>query len=312
MLSANVNLTFHIEAFLLSCRAANLSPRTVDWYAGLLMAWAAFLGARDWRDVDLSREFIVRLQTREQCYAGHPRHPQRAGALSPFTVRGYVRSIKRFANWMLEEGRIQENPLRRLKMPRQPKRLPRAIEEPDFERMLAAAGCSRDRALILILRDTGCRVSEVAGLKLQDVDLEKGMAFVLGKGQQERFVFLKPRSCEALRHWLEERGPGKPEEPLFLLRDGGGNIVPAERGAFKASTVYQVLKRTAKGAGVEGRSNPHSFRHGFGRDWVLSDGDISPLADIMGHSDLETTRIYLRFRTGELQELHRRHSPVRD
>ncbi len=312
MLSANVNLTFHIEAFLLSCRAANLSPRTVEWYASMLAAWAAFLGERDWHDLDLSREFIVRLQTRAECYAGHPRHPPRAGALSASTVRGYVRAIKRFANWMLEEGRIQENPLRRLKMPRQPKRLPRAIEEEDFERMLAAAGCSRDRALLMILRDTGCRVSEVAGLKLQDVDLEKGIAFVLGKGQQERFVFLKPRSCEALRQWLEERGPGKPEEQLFLLRDGGGHIVPPEEGRFKPSTVYQLLKRTAKGAGVEGRSNPHSFRHGFGRDWVLSGGDVNPLSDILGHQDISTTRIYLKFRTRELQELHRRHSPVRD
>ncbi len=290
-----------IASFLVACRAAGLSPKTTNWYAGMLRTWSEAVGER-WLDPDATRGFIVSLQTRAERYVHHPKRRVHDGGLSVFTIRGYVRTVKRFFKWLHDEGRITVNPMTRLQMPKKPKLLPRAITKDDFEKMMESAHLARDRALLLILRDTGCRAAEIAGLRIDDVDLARGVALVCGKGNQQRFVFLQPKTRQALTDWLQERG-------TFANTD---HVFTTQKGNFTLSTVYQVLARRARDAGIEGRFNPHSLRHGFGRDWVLSGGDVSSLADMLGHSDIETTRIYLRFNTAELQRLHQQHSPVRD
>jgi len=290
-----------IASFLMACRAAGLSPKTTNWYAGMLETWSEAVGER-WLDPDATRSFIVSLQTREERYVHHPKRRAHDGGLSVFTIRGYIRSVKRLFKWLHDEGRIAVNPMTRLRMPKKPKLLPRAISRDDFDKMLEAAHLARDRALLLMLRDTGCRAAEIAGLKIGDVDLARGIVLVCGKGNQQRFVFLQPKTRTAVQEWLQERGEYTDADKVFASGEGD----------FKPSTIYQVLARRAKDAGIVGRFNPHSLRHGFGRDWVLSGGDVSSLADVLGHSDIETTRVYLRFNTAELQRLHQRYSPVRD
>lgn len=289
-----------IDLFLTACRAAGLAPKTISWYAANLRAWSAFVGSRDWLDPDVSREFIVNLSSCDTLYADHPHRLPKAGHYSVYTLRARLRAIKRFFNWLSEEGRINTNPARLLRMPRTPKLLPRGISVCDFERLLAAVDGPRDRSLLLVLRDTGCRSAEIAGLRVRDVDLDKGIAVVIGKGGQERFTFLSPPTCEALKKWMGLRAGLSPDDPVFVTA----------KGPFRPCTLNEVLRRLASRAGVTGRCNPHSFRHAFARDWLLSGGDLVSLSHILGHVDIQTTRIYASFATAELQEMHRRHSPL--
>ena len=297
--TSNPELQQHISDFLTACRALGLSPKTTEWYAANLRLWSNWLGARDWQDVAATREFLAEQQSRSEQFFRHPKRRRIQGSLSPLTIRGYIRTIKRFFNWLVEEGRLPVNPMARIRLPKKPKRVPRALLADDFTKMLKAARLARDRALLLILRDTGCRASEICGLRIQDVDFEKRTVLVRGKGDRERFAFLSASTCRALQIWLNHRASQAPDDWLFISKKG-----PCTR-----STIYLILRRIAKRAGILGRFNPHSFRHAFGRDWLLDGGDLSSLSDVLGHADLETTKIYSVFTAPELQALHKQHSP---
>ncbi len=288
-----------IDAFITSCRAAGLSSRTLDWYAANLAAFSAFCVAdgADWRAPDALRSFIAALQSRSSRFENHSKRPAESGGLSIATIRGYVRTLKRFYHWCCDEELLTVDPTRRLVMPKAPRRVPRGIALADFQRLLEKAG-TRDRAVLLVLADTGCRVSELCGMRRRDVDLTVGKILVLGKGQQERFVFLTAPTCEALKTWLSE---APDHEYLFVGQRG-------ER--FKASTVTCLLRRLKVRAGVTGRCNPHSFRHGFAREYLLRGGDLASLSAMLGHGDLQTTMIYSLFAADELRQKHDAHSAI--
>ena len=277
----------HIDAFLLACRSENLSVRTVGWYAAHLREFAEFANGGG-VSADVVREFVVSLGLR---------------SLSPYSVHGSLRTLRRFFRWCVAEGRLSVNPMTRVAMPKLPRRVPRGVSDVDFRRLLAACAGStwldvRDRALLLLLRDTGCRSGEIANLEMANVDLEKAVIRVIGKGGQERFAFLSVPTVEAIREWQATRV------------SGGARLFCSRGGEFSTTTLSQMLRRLKKKAEITGRVNPHSFRHGFARDWLLSGGDLASLSQTLGHRDLQTTMIYAQFAVADLQAKHGRHSPL--
>jgi len=160
----------------------------------------------------------------------------------------------------------------------------------------------RDTAIILFLLDTGCRAGGLCGLRVDDLRLEAGLALVYEKGGKSRYVMFNPQTAEALRAWLAVRPEGGEAVFVSLKR----------KTALTPSGVWQMLQRRAERAGVEGASNTHAFRHSFAKNYLLSGGDLGTLADILGHSSVEVTKAYYGvFTLQELQEKHRRHSPIR-
>ncbi len=288
----------HIEAFLTDCRAAGLSPRTIGWYEWNLGVFCKFAGSRP-VDATLCREFIASLRSRTERYVDHPYSPRKSGGLSPYTIRGYVRTLRRFFHWMVDDERLVVDPSARLAVPKMPKRVPRGITAADFRRLLAVANV-RDRAVLLILADCGVRVSELCGIRISGISLKEFAIRVIGKGNQERFVFLSAPTCEAIKKWLKIR-PKTDLDFLFIGQTGE---------QFKRGTVTEILRRLKKRTGITGRCNPHSFRHAFAREYLLSDGDLASLSALLGHSDLETTMIYSTFAKKELRDKHARHSPI--
>lgn len=300
-----------IEALAVATLADGRSQRTAGDYSQKLGALLAFLGDRDVTAVtaDDLRRFVVDLRTRPTRYAGHPARAELAGGLSPASLAGYVRALKRLFAWLLEEGAITANPARRIKSPRLARGEPKAYHVEDFPRLLAATAGDdpvqvRDRALLLFLADTGCRVGGLVGLRLADLDLDGMTARVTEKGNKTRRVPFSEPTAAALRAWLAVR----PEI------DGGWLWVNmGRRGGprLTADGVGEVLRRLKRRAGIEGPVNPHSFRHGFAREYLLAGGDLASLADLMGHSDVSVTwQHYAIFRTAELAAKHEQHSPI--
>jgi site-specific recombinase XerD len=287
-----MQLTEAIEALLVATRADGRSPRTIAAYKEKLGHLATYLGdvAVEEITVDDLRAYIADQMSR----------------LSPFTVASRTRALKRLFNWLEEEGRIEVNPTRRIKTPKPKRREPKAISLDDVRALVATAkGDSladvRDRAMILFLFDTGCRAGGLCGLRLNDLHLEAGLALVYEKGGKSRFFMFTPQTAEALRVWLAVRPEGAAEVFVGLKR----------KTALTPSGVWQMLQRRAERAGVEGAVNPHAFRHGFARFYLLDGGDLGTLADILGHSSVEVTKAYYGvFTFQELQEKHRRHSPI--
>jgi len=259
------------------------------------------------------RGFIAGLRDRTTLWEDHPYRETQEGGLSEFTIANYVRHIKRLFNWLEKEGIMDHNPMRRIKFHRPKRRKPKAITFENFKKLLKTTeGESqtdrRDRAIILMLGDTGCRASELCYLQIQDLDFEQAritLNGLPGMGKSEsRLAPVTPPTIQALRAWLEvrpsDRGPW-----VFV---GFGCL---SKGAFSISGLWQMLKRRARLAGVQGRSNPHAFRHAFAREYLMSGGDLATLSQLMGHGSVEVTKAnYAIFNIKELQEKHRRHSPV--
>ncbi|MBI5303788.1 MAG: tyrosine-type recombinase/integrase [Chloroflexi bacterium] len=276
-------LTDHIAAFLGECKRAGLSPRTIDFYAYVLSLLNRHLDTQPINST-LVHEFIADMYERE---------------LSMYTIRGRIRTLKKFFRWCVSDERFVTDLGKNLTIPRVPDRIPRGISIPDFRKLFAAALSPRDRAILITLLDTGCRASELCGMRLSNLNLKDGIVLVCGKGNQEGFVSLSPPTQEVIQTWLDVRQ--SKSDYLFTSNTGG---------EFTYITLKEMLRRLKHRSGVTGPCNAHSFRHGFAREYVLDGGDLSTLADLLRHRDISTTRIYAVFSRAELQRKHQKHSPV--
>lgn len=306
-----MKLTQAIAKLLLATKADGRSPATLQDYDTKLRALCAFLG-----DVDITtitaddlRRFIVHLQEQTTVWADNPHITEKRRKLSPFSIAGYIRVFKRLFNWLEAEGILDTNPARRIRTMTPKRKTPHAIETEDLLALLETTRGEtpanlRDRAIILMLADTGCRVGGLCGLTMADVDLDTGTAIVLEKGQEARAVFFTDITARALREWCAVR-PDNAGDWFFA------SVGHKAQGQLSVNAVNHMLKRRAQDAGVEGRVNPHAFRHAFAREFLLSGGDLGTLSDILGHSNVEVTKsFYAIFTMDELRGKHRKHSPI--
>ncbi len=297
-----------IEALCLATLADGKSTRTAGDYRQKRGALLVFLGdvAIDQVTTNDLRRFVVDLRSRESRWPDHPNRPQTAGGLSPASIAGYVRAVKRLFHFLQDDGLLTTNPAARLKGSKPKRGEPKGVSREDLRRLLTAtAGDApnlvRNRAMILFLADTGCRVGGLVGLALAGLDLEGRTALLVEKGDKARRVPFSEVTRAALARWL-------------VLRPAGGDAVfcHLESGAaLDTQAVREVLRRLAATAKTTGAVNPHSFRHGFAREFIISGGDMGTLADILGYADIQTTwESYAIFKLAELQAKHEQHSPI--
>jgi len=298
-----MRLSEAIQALLLATQANGRSPETVEAYREKLSYLLTSLG-----DVAIEAVTVAELRG----YVAGQLARVQAGELSPFTVAGRVRALKRLFSFLVEEELLGANPARRIKPPRPRRVTPKGIAHRDLIALLESTQAGslldlRDRAIILLLADTGCRLGGLCGLRLGDVDLEARRAEVTEKGEKTRAVYFLEMTAAALRAWLEAR-PAADTETLFLSMDRWGNA----QGPITGVTVARMLARRAKRAGIEGKVNPHSFRHAFARDFLMSGGDLGALSDLLGHADVLVTKAFYGVLTGEdLRRKHAEYSPVK-
>lgn len=292
-----LDLSTVTESYLLACRANGLSPRTTHWYEQKLRGFIDYLAGRqlplqaDALTLDALRGFIAHLQTQ---------------GISAFTVRGYVQVIKGLYTWLTEEGYLDDNPIARVKMPRTPRYVVRPVEEGDVRRLLTAIDHrrpqgSRDLAILLLLLDTGMRLSELAGLSLSDGEetLRQGMVKVFGKGSRERYVPVGKAAQNTLRRYMHLARPQGEPSALFLAADG----LP-----FAAEGIRQMIRRVSKRAGVRG-VHPHKLRHTAAVTFLRCGGDAFALQRILGHSTLTMTRNYVTLTDVDIKAAHEKASP---
>lgn len=291
-----MQLSEAIQALCIATRANGRSPRTVGAYREKLSHLVAYLEDPPIEAVTLQdlRRFVANQWDRD---------------LSPFTVSSRVRHLKRLFNWLCDEGILDNNPATRIETPRPKRKKPKGIATADLVALIETTGGGspydlRDRALVFFLADTGARVGGVCGLRVQDLDLDAGLATVTEKRDKTRFVCFTEPTADALRNWLRvrptDRGPW-----VFV------GLGARAKGALTRSGVLQMLKRRAKRAGIEGPVNPHAFRHAFARHFLLDGGDLGTLSELMGHESVEITKEYYAiFTVKELQEKHRKHSVI--
>jgi site-specific recombinase XerD len=199
-------------------------------------------------------------------------------AHAPGTVRTRYRGLFRFCGWLVAEDEITEHPMKALSPP-SPKATPvPVLSDDELTRLLkACAGKGfndrRDEALVRLLLDCGLRVSELCGLTVDGLDLDGGMALVMGKGSKVRPVYFSARTTRALDRYLRARRGHRWEHLAALLL--------TQRGAMSTDGVRERLKIRGAMAGLE-NLNPHRFRHSWAHDFLMAGGGERDLKRLAG------------------------------
>ncbi|MDR1192359.1 MAG: tyrosine-type recombinase/integrase [Verrucomicrobiales bacterium] len=280
------------------------SPLTVRNYGQALQEVSALSAGKDWRALTLVdfRRYLYQVSARRQ--------------LSPASVRLRFSALRSFYRFLLRVGWVRENPLRELSLPVKQKRLPLFLSEEQAAKLLAAPlellrqqrqrkkrgrgrplaewQLLRDAAILEFFYSTGVRVSELAGLKLRDVNFHEQFARVIGKGKKERLVMLGDPALVALRAYRE----GLPEklrlsEPLFVNPNGAPLTV---------RMVELLLKRYLATAGLDAKISPHKLRHTFATHLLDRGADLRGVQELLGHANLSTTQVYTQITAERLRK----------
>lgn len=285
--------------FLLGARADGLSGATVKWYRSILGRFVEAAGDRQIAEIGRRdmREYIAALRDTDARYVNAPNKPQQSGGLSAQSVAAHVRALFRFWSWVSLEAGIS-NPMDGIRRPKFRPGIPKAAEKSDFVRLFQVAN-ERDRCILAFLADTGCRLSSVCGLKVGQVDIDARRAVVIEKGDKVRTLYFGDLTRAMLAVLVKDKAA---DAPIFVGKGGA---------ALTSQGVYAVLKRLKAAAAIEGRVNPHSWRHAFAREYIKGGGDLATLSRILGHGSVTVTASYYAvFDTEELAEFHRRYSPI--
>jgi integrase/recombinase XerD len=265
------------------------------------------------RDLSLFAEYLegthtLPLTAAQAQVSGFLEHLQKHGVQSRSIARK-LSCLRGFYKWLLLDKRIGHDPTVNLESPASWKVLPKALAQSEVERMMEQAGTAaehpqadavalRDRAIVEMLYAGGVRVSELTGLRVQDLSLAEGRMLVRGKGDKERIVPLGRMAVEALEAYLTRGRPGlalRPRETrLFLSVRGAG---------LTRQWVWRLVKR------LDGRASPHVMRHSCATHMVENGADLRTVQTLLGHADISTTQVYTHLALGRLKAVHRAHHP---
>lgn len=255
------------------------SSATITWYRKKLDSLIDFLSDPELDSVDqFALEKFRASLDRPSLAKG------RGGNVSRYTVHGYVRAIKRFFNWCRFRRIITANPAEGLEKPRLPKQPRKGISPEDAEKMLAIAEqeSRRDYAMLMFLRDTGCRAGGIYNLMTADLDIDHNIATVHEKGDKERIVFYTSETALALARYKLWRENPQDLPQFFLTEDH-------KHTALSYFGVYETFRRLAKKAGVTGKTSPHEWRHAAIRSWLKAGMNLKTASEIAGHTSEKVT-----------------------
>ena len=198
--------------------------------------------------------------------------------------------VRGFFRYLVVNGRIDANPALSVRAPKSPRKLPRTLDVDQTAHLMAVPGegllALRDKAMWELLYSCGLRVSELAGLDLEHLDLTDAEVRVTGKGNKQRIVPIGRCAVAALHDWLRERAepmPGKHPRALFLSRRGGRLSVRA---------MQKRLAQWALKQGIDMHVHPHMLRHSFASHLLESSGDLRAVQELLGHANITTTQVY--------------------
>ena len=280
----------------------HFSERTVRQrrvYLGYFLVWCEARSLR--RPVEVTRPILER-------YQRHLYHARKVdGRPLSFTSQiGRVAVVRGFFRWLVRENALLANPAADLVMPRSEKRLPRAVLSPlEADTVMNQPNVRepiglRDRAMLETLYSTGMRRSELLGLRVDDLDVERGTVMIrLGKGRKDRLIPIGERAVAWIdKYRCEVRAglvTGRDEGVLFLTELGDGMV---------AEYVTHRFRRYVESAEIGKKGACHIFRHTMATVMLEHGADVRYVQEMLGHASLATTQIYTRVSIKKLKEIH--------
>jgi integrase/recombinase XerC len=282
-----------VEAFLNSQRRENVSANTLRAYAADLRQFLGYMELNAGKlDLLLLRGWLANLYDQK---------------LSPVSMRRKVAALRSFLRFLVREGVVAVNIARLLATPKAPRKIPRVMTAEQTNNLLDAVPTreerpqlARDIAILELLYGCGIRVSELAGLNLEDIDLAERWLRVRGKGRKERQVPFPSKAGAALERYLAERKPAARESAVFLNRTGP---------RLTDRSVRNIVKFYATLLAGDSSVHPHSFRHAYATH-LLSDGaDLRSIQELLGHARLSTTQQYTKVSLEDLMRVYDKSHP---
>lgn len=232
--------------------------------------------------------------------------------LASSSIARHLASLSSYFRFLVEIGKLKENVAELLNAPKIWERLPTVLSPSAVDRLLNAPSTEtrlgrRDRAALETLYATGCRASEVVGLRPIDLDLKAGTARCIGKGDKQRLVLLGTRARRELEAYLTRDRPiltaRRPETvEIFVSRSGR----PLSRMGL-----WRIVKNHARNAGLSNAEqvSPHALRHSFATHMLAGGADLRVVQELLGHSSIATTQIYTRVEISRLMKTHQDFHP---
>ena len=306
-----MNVTQALNEFLEEKRSQGRAAATILFHQRLLTPFATFLEERHLQDIGSLSNADLR------AFFGHLYARHEAGEITKATVAAYDRSVRAFCSFCVQEKWLLEDPMKSRPRARIPRKQPDTLSFDEIRILMDACEDDplgrRDQALMLFMLDTGLRAGEVCALTTADLFLtaDRGKIRVRAestKDHEERTVPVSPETAKALRHYIQDLPVGA--RALFVSAAGSTHelsVNPLTPGGLN-----QVMRRRASQSGISGKQKwCHIWRHTFAKNYILAGGDMETLRRLLGHASLETVRIYLGFRTEEVEACHIKYSPVR-
>lgn len=320
---ASLLITKCIDGFLKFKIAEGLSQRTVDDYEYYLNQWMNHIGDQNVATIqpsDISNYLAwMRTEYKPRRWSGN------AEPLSPKTLRNIYIALRAFYGWLNREFKLP-NPVKDITPPKFPKHVIQTFSREDIEKLIKACvysreaqtsirrtfvmrrpSANRDQAIILTLLDTGLRATELCSLTIGDVDLKTGKVNVRhgigggAKGGKGRITCLGKITRKAVWRYLASREDGDdPRAPLFVSH--------ADH-PFNRNSLRILIRRLGERAGVN-KVHPHKFRHTFAITYLRSGGDVFTLQSLLGHGSLDMVRHYAQIADVDVENAHRKASPV--
>ena len=228
--------------------------------------------------------------------------------LSSTSVFRKMEAVKSFYKFLLIEQRIEQDPTRFLKSPKLAQKIPVQLSRADMDKLLSFPAEKLDEVrtltIVELLYAAGLRVSELLGLRLENINLEEGWVLALGKGGKQRFVPIHPACVKRLQAYLDLRAAhfaGKEVDSEVFLNNRGKKL--------SRVTVWKDLAALGRKANISQPLHPHLFRHTFASHLLQGGADLRSLQEMLGHANLTTTQIYTHLDVTDLKNKHKKFHP---
>lgn len=232
----------------------------------------------------------------------------RESGLQPASTARHLVALKMFFRFLRLEERTKSNAVDLLDSPALWERIPQVLSPEAVEKLLRAPQVGdrfflRDRAILETMYATGCRASEVVGLRLDDLHLDAAFLRCIGKGSKQRIVPLGSHAVKALRSYLGEVRPGivNGEAPWVFVSRGGKKL--------SREMLWVLVKKYVRRMGLHAKVSPHTLRHSFATHLLSGGADLRTVQELLGHASIQTTQHYTHVDRERLRAIHRRFHP---
>ena len=276
----------------------NYSQHTLRAYVNDLRSFQNFLAGVDGSlsfldaDIDLMRAWMADLMDK--------------GA-APTSVSRRMSALRAFYDYLRFEGHIRHNPALELKNPKQRKKLPTFVKEEDMDCLLDEVvfgdgyEACRDRMILMCFYSTGMRLSELVGLDVVDVDMERSVIKVFGKRSKERIVPFGAEMKKSLENYLQQRSAVRSSSPALFLSCRGGRV--------SHSSVYRMVRERLSAVTSVNKKSPHVLRHSFATAMLNNEAELGVVKELLGHKRLATTEVYTHLTFEELKRFYKKAHP---